>query len=139
MRHTLVLAGLAAAATAVFGPTAVAAQDRAEGAALYARFCATCHGADARGTGPTAEIMSIAPTDLTGLAAANEGVFPLQAVVFQIDGRSLNVAHGGPMPVFGPFFEGDDTALKTASGQPLLTSRPIADLVAWIESQQVQP
>jgi hypothetical protein len=40
------------------------------------------------------------------------------------------------MPVYGPFFEGDDTALKTDNGQPILTSRPIADLVAYLKKIQ---
>ncbi len=40
------------------------------------------------------------------------------------------------MPVYGDFFEGDDTALKTASGQPLMTSRAISDLVAYLKDIQ---
>jgi mono/diheme cytochrome c family protein len=116
---------------------AAAAQDLAEGEALYATFCATCHGPGAQGDGPTAEIMTIAPTDLTRLAAVNEGSFPHARVVMQIDGRGLIAAHGVPMPLFGPFFQGEDAALKTDAGQPILTSRPIVDLVSYLQSIQV--
>jgi mono/diheme cytochrome c family protein len=132
----------AAALTALLlAPGAAPAQeivvDPAEGAALYASFCATCHGPTGEGDGPTAEIMTLQPANLTRLAAGNGGVFPHERVVRQIDGRDLNLAHGGPMPLYGPFFEGDDTALKTAAGQPILTSGPIAALVAWLETVQV--
>lgn len=40
------------------------------------------------------------------------------------------------MPVYGDFFEGRDVGLKTDSGQPIMTSQPIADLVAWLQSIQ---
>jgi len=40
------------------------------------------------------------------------------------------------MPIFGDFFEGRGVALKTASGQPIMTSQPVVDLVAWLESLQ---
>ena len=125
-------------------PTAATAQDEiagmagdpAEGAETYRLFCATCHGADATGTGPTAELMTLQPTDLTALAAGNGGTFPLARVVMRIDGRDLVLAHGSPMPIFGPFFEGEDIAIKTPAGQPVLTSRPVADLVAWLQTIQ---
>jgi len=112
--------------------------DAEEGLAIYAAFCATCHGPTAEGTGPTAEIMTIQPPNLTRLSATNEGVFPLARVVSRIDGRDPLVAHGSPMPLFGPFFEGEDIAMKTPAGQPVLTSRPVADVVAWLRTIQVE-
>lgn len=114
----------------------VAAQDAGVGADLYARHCATCHGVDAKGKGPMASVLLVQPVDLTQLAAGNEGAFPFLRVVRRIDGRDPLVSHGSPMPVYGDFFEGDDTAMKTASGQPLMTSRAIADLVAFLQTVQ---
>lgn len=111
--------------------------DPEEGAALYAAFCATCHGISAEGNGPTAELMTIRTPDLTRLAAANGGEFPVARIVGRIDGRDPLVAHGSPMPIFGAFFEGDDTAIKTQAGQPILTSRPVVDLVEWLRAIQV--
>ena len=115
---------------------AVSAQDAEVGAELFERHCATCHGIDATGGGPMAGVLLVQPVDLTVLVAGNDGKFPLLQVVQRIDGRDPLVAHGSPMPVYGDFFEGDDTALKTASGQPLMTSRAIADLVAYLQEVQ---
>ncbi len=119
-------------------PLIAQAQDVDEGAALYARHCATCHGIEATGHGPMAGVLVIRPTDLTRLTARNQGVFPTQRVVSRIDGRDPLVSHGSPMPVYGDFFEGRDVAVRTPSGQSMLTSQPIADLLAWIEGVQVE-
>ncbi|MEZ5714037.1 MAG: cytochrome c [Paracoccaceae bacterium] len=131
MRKMFLLAGLAVAMAAP-----AMAQDEAEGARLYERHCATCHGIDATGAGPMAGVLVVQPVDLTALAKGNGGVFPSLRVVRRIDGRDPLVSHGSPMPVYGDFFEGDDTALKTESGQPMMTSRAIADLVAYLKTLQ---
>jgi len=115
---------------------AAAAQEAAAGARTYATFCASCHGAEGRGDGPVASLLTVPATDLTTLAARNGGVFPVAEVVFRIDGRAPLTAHGSPMPPFGGMFAGADAALKTAAGQPVLTSRTIADLVAYLEGLQ---
>lgn len=127
---------VAAALTALIaGP--LAAQDAAVGQDLYMAYCATCHGANATGNGPMAELIAIETPDLTELAARNAGVFPAAATAEQIDGRNPMLAHGGQMPLFGSFFDGDGAvSIKTGSGQPMLVSAPIADLLAWLESVQ---
>lgn len=113
------------------------AQDPVEGQELYLDYCATCHGLDADGRGPMGPALVLQPTNLTRLQAENGGVFPLFRVVQRIDGRDPLVSHGSPMPVFGDFFEeGRDIALRTHSGQNVMTSAPVADLVAWLESIQ---
>ncbi|WP_372573711.1 c-type cytochrome [Ruegeria jejuensis] len=112
----------------------VAAQDVANGEALYMKHCATCHGIDATGQGPMAGVLMIKPADLTQLQA--DGVFPTERVVRRIDGRDPLVSHGSPMPVYGDFFEGEDKATKTHSGQPILTSAPIVDLLSYLETLQ---
>ncbi len=114
----------------------VLAQDAVEGEALYLSHCADCHGVAVDGNGPLANAMTMKPKNLSLLAQQNGGVFPMLTVVKRIDGRDPLVSHGSPMPVFGQYFEGDDTALKTASGQPVMTSRSIADLVAYLQEQQ---
>lgn len=135
MKHAWIGAALALGlAGGVAG--AVSAGDADAGAAHYLDHCATCHGLDAQGDGPMAGVLIIKPTDLTALSTSNDGVFPVARVVMRIDGRDPLVAHGSPMPVYGDFFEGNDTALKTAAGQPILTSGPIADLVAYLEGVQ---
>lgn len=112
------------------------AQDADAGRDLFQHHCAVCHGADATGTGPMAPVLTIQPTDLTALAARNEGVFPIERVIRRIDGREPLVSHGSPMPVYGDFFVGPETLGKTELGQPLLTTRPVADLIAWLNSIQ---
>ncbi len=112
-------------------------QDAVEGEALFASYCAVCHGAGATGGGPMAPVLLIQPTDLTMLAANAGGTFPLIRVVTRVDGRDPLVSHGSPMPVYGPYFEGDsDVALRSPSGQQIMTSRAVADLVAWLASVQ---
>ena len=113
-----------------------AAQDARVGADIYRSHCATCHGIEARGGGPMAEILAIDTPGLTGLAAANDGEFPLLRVMRQIDGRDPMLAHGGVMPLFGDYFAGNTVAVEGPGGQPILTSQPIADLTAWLASIQ---
>lgn len=112
------------------------AQDADEGEILYQDHCSDCHGSAADGKGPLANAMIMKPDDLTRLAAENDGVFPMLRVVKRIDGREPLVSHGSPMPVYGQYFEGQGAALKTVTGQPILTSRPIADLVAFLQGVQ---
>ncbi len=110
--------------------------DAAAGAEIFLDLCATCHGVDAKGFGPTAPALVVQPTNLTLLAAGNGGVLPTFRVVARIDGRDPLVAHGSPMPVYGDFFEGKAVALPDTSGQPIMTSQPVADLLAWLEGVQ---
>lgn len=112
------------------------AQDVGAGQGLYENHCQNCHGPGLDGNGALAGAMIMKPKALNNLSALNGGEFPVLSVVRRIDGRAPLVSHGSPMPVFGPFFEGDDTALKTAAGQPIMTSRAIADLVAYLKREQ---
>ena len=115
---------------------AAIAQDAATGAEIYARHCATCHGADADGNGPMAPALVLQPPDLTRLTERNTGTFPMTRVVTRIDGRDPLVSHGSPMPVYGDFFEGEELSLKTETGQPILTSPAVVDLVAYLMALQ---
>ncbi len=112
------------------------AGDVATGAGLYFSYCAACHGLEARGDGEMAGILTILPSDLTRLSEANDGAFPITDVVRQIDGRDPLMAHGGVMPLYGDFFEGDDVAIPSEAGQPIMTSRAIADLTAFLKAIQ---
>ena len=113
-----------------------AAQDVVQGEALFGFYCATCHGNAATGNGPMSPSLVVAPANLTTLAARNGNVFPTSRVVMRIDGRDPLVSHGSMMPVYGDFFEGTDVATKAETGQPIMTSQPIVDLLAYLESIQ---
>ena len=135
MKCIRIFAGIAGAV--VLAGNALA-QDVSAGGEIYQTYCATCHGIEASGQGPMAGVMIIKPADLTALSKGNGGEFPVARVVKRIDGRDPLVSHGSPMPVYGDFFEGNDTSLKTPAGQPILTSMPIAELVAFLQSVQVE-
>jgi len=127
--------GLFAGLLALIG-TPLWAQDATEGQHIYQTYCATCHGVDAMGGGPMASMLILTPPDLTELALRNNGVFPTTRVAMRIDGREPLVSHGSPMPVYGDYFEGSDTPMKLETGQPMMTSRAIADLIAFLEAIQ---
>ena len=75
------------------------------GSADYQNFCAACHGMDARGNGPVAVELKIAPPSLRKLAARRNGVFDENEIVKIIDGRDMPRAHGTPeMPIWGSLF-----------------------------------
>ncbi|MEX0365874.1 MAG: cytochrome c [Ruegeria sp.] len=128
-------AGLVGLAASALLALPALAQDAGRGAELYLHHCAACHGREATGRGPMAGVLIIQPSDLTALSG-EDGVFPTERVVKRIDGRDPLVSHGSPMPVYGPYFEGRDTAIKTPAGQPILTSEPIVDLVAYLQTLQ---
>jgi mono/diheme cytochrome c family protein len=69
MMRTLVLLLLLIAETVQAGDVA--------GRPLYLRYCAACHGREGRGDGPVAPALGEKPTDLTQIAAAHGGQFPL--------------------------------------------------------------
>ena len=127
----LALGLLAAPATAQDAPG-----NSEAGADLFADYCAACHGMAAAGDGPLADLLTVAPADLTLLAERFGGTFPVFHVAQRIDGRDPLLAHGGEMPVFGPLFQGREVAIRADSGQPILTSRAAVDLIAWLATQQ---
>jgi hypothetical protein len=80
--------------------------------------------------------MGIAVPDLTGLAVAAAGVFPLVRVVEVIEGRAPVPGHGTAMPAFGPLMTGEDGVVDGPGGDPVRADVGILSLVAWLESVQ---
>ena len=75
------------------------------GKQLYQRFCAACHGVEAKGDGPVAPFFKTTPPDLTRLAHRHGGKFPAAEVRQTIDGRANLLPHGErTMPVWGQEF-----------------------------------
>ena len=132
MRATLSIVILASLALA----NSTQAQDIRAGTQTYERCCAACHGIDGTGFGPMRAVLTLHPTDLTALKSSNNGHFPVERVVRRIDGRDPLVSHGSPMPIYGSFFEDRDVGLRTERGQTMLTSQPVVDLVAYLETLQ---
>lgn len=76
------------------------------GSSIYATYCASCHGASARGDGALADVLKRRPPDLTEIAKRNGGVFPKEIIFKVVDGRQPVRGHGGPdMPVWGDAFK----------------------------------
>ena len=77
-----------------------------QGPALAKAYCASCHGADAKGEGPMANALKVKPSDLTRIAARNGGTFPLMRIERIISGEEQpQSGHGtSEMPVWGPIF-----------------------------------
>lgn len=97
---------------------------------LYRLYCATCHGRDAKGGGPAAPAMKVAPPDLTVLARRQNGVFPAFEVETIIRGGTAMVAHGSDeMPVWGPIFRALDPSDARVKAR-------IANLASYIASIQ---
>lgn len=68
---------------------------------FYAK-CAVCHGVSGRGEGSFGEVLKRNMPDLTTIAKRNGGVFPVDRVTMNIDGRATPRAHGtSEMPIWG--------------------------------------
>ena len=79
------------------------------GKTLYIKYCATCHGRDAKGSGPLAATLKTKPTDLTGLAKSHGGTFPYLEVLDILDGSTPYPAHGNAeMPAWGQTFQSEE-------------------------------
>jgi len=112
---------LAALAASLVGHTssaqfAAVTLDDYGGAELFERFCASCHGATARGNGPVAGALNVVVPDLTTIES-RYGEFPTGRIRDIIDGRGIDMrAHGTrTMPVWGYEFwveEGEDVVAQ---------------------------
>jgi cytochrome c553 len=101
------------------------------GTEMFAAYCASCHGADAKGNGVAASALKVQPTNLTLLAQHNGGKFPTLEVMSAIQDGAL-AAHGSKeMPVWG-------TILKSVSDGPMIVKHRIANITAYIESVQAR-
>lgn len=104
------------------------------GEELFMRYCAACHGTDARGTGPVARTMSKRVPDLTVLSRNAGGEFPAMAIRDQIDGRAMAISHGTrQMPVWGYEFWVEEGADIVAERD---TRELIGRLVEYLASIQ---
>ena len=110
--------------------------DAGEGAAAYAANCAMCHGAGGKGDGPLAADLGTAPQDLTLLSRENDGDFPVNRVLSYIDGYTRQDRADVDMPEFGLLLEGPSVPIETGEGVFTPTPRPLAALLAYLESIQ---
>jgi mono/diheme cytochrome c family protein len=106
----------------------------ANGRQMFSTYCAVCHGADAKGTGPAAKSMKVAPADLTQLSAKNGGVFPANHVSTVLDFGIENPAHGSAqMPIWGDLFR--TLSPVAEDSQPLVHQR-ISNITDYLKTLQ---
>lgn len=117
----------------LLGGCSAAAQPPApDGASLFAKHCASCHGAQGEGDGPVAAVMQVAVPNLRTLRQRNDGTFPADAVAQFIDGRNLPQSHGDRyMPVWGDTFESTGDAADESA-----VERRIDALVEYLRKLQ---
>ena len=105
----------------------------ASGKEMFNAYCASCHGADAKGSGPAAAALKVPPADLTMLAKNNGGKYPAMKVSSALTGTAELAAHGNKdMPVWGPIF------YHMSGGSSAMEQQRIANLNKYIESLQVK-
>ena len=129
-RYILILLGFLAAACM----RTVSMPEPSEGRALFDANCAQCHGRDGRGEGAWAASLDPPPSDLTQLS--KDGEFPRARVLSVIDGYDRTGLPGKDMPEFGLLLEGDTVPVDVGDGVMTPTPRPLAALMAYLESIQ---
>ena len=135
--RTLFLAALAVAAAASVSTAATAPDDPSTEAQVdpalagrhtYEIYCSNCHGDEARGDGPLADLLRIVTPDLTRLSQRNGGEFPAKHVRSRIDGTEEVQAHGRRMmPVWGQ---------KLRSDRGETSGNQVPEIITYLESIQ---
>lgn len=103
----------------------------AKGRVSYNLFCRSCHGEWGKGDGSVAEVLKVAPADLTMINSRNDGEFPFDKVYKIIDGRQGVRGHGSDMPIWGNAFK--ETEVTT---DELVVKEKIIELVYYLKSIQ---
>ena len=130
--RTLAILTATCVAAAWLGTPPVSAEQTYSGNGDYQVFCASCHGATAKGDGVIAKSLAKRPSDLTQLTARNNGEFPEEKVARTIDGRELESAHGNAdMPAWGDVF-----AKSQESQGPEAAKARITALVQYLKTIQ---
>jgi mono/diheme cytochrome c family protein len=104
-----------------------------DGKAMYASYCATCHGIDGKGNGLRSSSLKRTPSDLTLLSRKNGGAYPSARVVAVIGhGTSVSGHDKTGMPVWAPTLDTMDQNNK------LETPLRISNLSKYLETLQVK-
>ena len=104
----------------------------ASGQEMFLAYCAACHGKDAKGGGPAARELKVAPADLTGLTK-KYGKYPSMKITTILRGQANLAAHGNTeMPVWGPIFA------SISQGHESEVQQRIANLNHYIELMQTK-
>lgn len=103
------------------------------GKQMFASYCASCHGVNAKGNGPMAASLKTQPADLTLLSKGNKGAFPATHVVAVLRFGSPVQSHGSiDMPVWGPVLGNMNEVT------PMERQLRISNLSSYLESIQAK-
>ncbi|MDR0809958.1 MAG: cytochrome c [Gemmobacter sp.] len=108
------------------------------GAEDFATYCAACHGDSGDGKGVLIGTLNGTPANLTRLAAANGGKFPMAHVMSKIwDNGGRSDRH--VMPEFADLFDPDDLVLfDSGDGIQTPTPRRLAQLGEYLQGIQAK-
>lgn len=122
---------------ALFLPSAAPAAETTgppTGEQMYHRYCASCHGPEAKGDGPVAQELRTRPSDLRTIAARSSGSYDINAVIKVIDGRSHVAAHGPrEMPVWGAIFSEELRGTPYNELSTLLRAATLAEYLSTLQ------
>lgn len=129
----VVVAGIGYAAQSSSVVVEAPKTDATNGREMYMSYCASCHGVDGRGNGPTAATLKNRPVDLTILSKKNHGKFPSSHIASVLQFGAPTPWHGSAaMPVWGPLF----TAMNDSNEREM--SLRIGNLSRFLESIQAR-
>jgi mono/diheme cytochrome c family protein len=104
------------------------------GAAIYQKYCASCHGVSGKGDGPVAPAFKVPPPDLTTISQRAGGKFPAARVVRTITYGENISAHGNQaMPVWGTVFSAEAGRGRRSA---LHSRKAVIRLTRYLESIQ---
>ena len=132
----LLLAGLCVAQEVVLKKVPVTYTTPTDGERMYTRYCASCHGSDAKGHGPALKALSRRPPNLTTLASRNHGTYPALHVAQTLRGEGASLGHvEKDMPEWGEIFRSLNPGGDHTDSRFLMR---IASLNAYIKSLQTK-
>jgi mono/diheme cytochrome c family protein len=104
------------------------------GKELFLKYCASCHGVEAKGNGPVSGDLAVKVPDLTLLRSRNKGIYPTDRVMSSIDGSRLVRAHGDrKMPVWGEIFRREYEKDRYTELTSLLQAKLIAEYLGTLQ------
>lgn len=111
----------------------------AKGRVSFNRYCASCHGAKADGSGSVAKFLKVPPADLRKITQRAGGEFPHERLVAIIDGREEVRGHGSrEMPIWGDVLQSPLSEVAPGAAEPgeQRAARMIDELVYFLKGIQ---
>ena len=106
------------------------------GRTVFNNSCASCHGIDGRGDGPSAWTLETKPADLTKIAVRRGGLWPMVEVMSIIDGYHRRTLPRNQMPIFGDLAEGALVPFDAGDGKETPTPIALIALANYLETIQ---